>query len=49
MAGVSLVAIPALPAVAAKAPKGYNTAKDANDGYGFIYPFGWQEVAVKVR
>ena len=21
--------------------------KDAQDGYSFVYPFGWQEVAVK--
>lgn len=27
-------------------PPGYNAAKDPQDGYQFIYPFGWQEVSV---
>eukprot|EP00195_Chlamydomonas_chlamydogama_P000819 CAMPEP_0202920016 /NCGR_PEP_ID=MMETSP1392-20130828/76635_1 /ASSEMBLY_ACC=CAM_ASM_000868 /TAXON_ID=225041 /ORGANISM="Chlamydomonas chlamydogama, Strain SAG 11-48b" /LENGTH=227 /DNA_ID=CAMNT_0049613493 /DNA_START=47 /DNA_END=730 /DNA_ORIENTATION=+ len=34
-------------AQAAKAPKGFNPVEDLNDGYKFLYPFGWQEVAVK--
>eukprot|EP00898_Chlorokybus_atmophyticus_P005623 jgi/Chlat1/6061/Chrsp4S06338 len=34
-------------AFAAKGPKGYNVWRDAQDGYQFLYPFGWQEVAVK--
>ena len=28
------------------AAKGYVPAKDQQDGYSFIYPFGWQEVSV---
>lgn len=28
------------------APKGFVGVKDSNDGYGFLYPFGWQEVTV---
>lgn len=31
---------------AAKAPSGFNVCADTNDGYQFLYPFGWQEVAV---
>lgn len=27
--------------------KEYTPVKDAQDGYSFVYPFGWQEVAVK--
>ena len=27
-------------------PTGYNAAKDTQDGYQFVYPFGWQEVSV---
>eukprot|EP00238_Polyblepharides_amylifera_P015055 CAMPEP_0196584916 /NCGR_PEP_ID=MMETSP1081-20130531/48968_1 /TAXON_ID=36882 /ORGANISM="Pyramimonas amylifera, Strain CCMP720" /LENGTH=237 /DNA_ID=CAMNT_0041906303 /DNA_START=69 /DNA_END=782 /DNA_ORIENTATION=+ len=27
-------------------PSGYTGYKDAQDGYAFIYPFGWQEVSV---
>ena len=34
-----------LPAPAA-APKGYTSWADTNDGYSFVYPFGWQEVSV---
>ncbi|KAK9862631.1 hypothetical protein WJX84_009712 [Apatococcus fuscideae] len=30
----------------AAAAKGYVPAKDQQDGYSFIYPFGWQEVSV---
>lgn len=30
----------------AAGPTGYNAAKDTQDGYQFIYPFGWQEVSV---
>ncbi|PNH03538.1 PsbP-like protein 1, chloroplastic [Tetrabaena socialis] len=37
----------ASPALAAKAPKGFTTVEDNNDAYKFLYPFGWQEVAVK--
>jgi photosystem II oxygen-evolving enhancer protein 2 len=29
------------------APKGFNPYEDRSDGYKFLYPFGWQEVAVK--
>jgi hypothetical protein len=28
------------------APKGFNVCEDRSDGYQFVYPFGWQEVAV---
>lgn len=28
------------------APKGFNVCEDVGDGYKFLYPFGWQEVAV---
>lgn len=27
-------------------PPGFNAAKDTQDSYQFIYPFGWQEVSV---
>ncbi|KAG2452493.1 hypothetical protein HYH02_002732 [Chlamydomonas schloesseri] len=37
----------ASPALAAKAPKGFNPVEDLQDNYRFVYPFGWQEVAVK--
>ncbi|PNW74805.1 hypothetical protein CHLRE_12g509050v5 [Chlamydomonas reinhardtii] len=37
----------ASPALAAKGPKGFNPVEDAQDNYRFVYPFGWQEVAVK--
>lgn len=30
----------------AAAPKGFVPVKDAQDGYAFLYPFGWQEVSV---
>ncbi|GFH12203.1 chloroplast oxygen-evolving complex/thylakoid lumenal 25.6kDa protein, partial [Haematococcus lacustris] len=40
------IAQPVQPALAAKAPKGFNPFEDLNDGYKFLYPFGWQEVAV---
>lgn len=45
----SLTAMSALlpgAAFAAKAPKGFNPVQDLNDNYQFLYPFGWQEVAV---
>lgn len=29
------------------APQGYTPIKDAQDGYSFLSPFGWQEVSVK--
>jgi hypothetical protein len=29
------------------APQGFQPIKDAQDGYSFICPFGWQEVSVK--
>ena len=31
---------------AAAGPPGFNAAKDTQDSYQFIYPFGWQEVSV---
>lgn len=31
---------------AAQAPKGFQAFLDKFDGYSFLYPFGWQEVAV---
>ncbi|KAL4448280.1 hypothetical protein ABPG75_005499 [Micractinium tetrahymenae] len=33
-------------AQAAKGPKGFVPVKDTQDGYSFLYPFGWQEVSV---
>uniref|UniRef100_A0A7S3QZR2 PsbP C-terminal domain-containing protein n=1 Tax=Dunaliella tertiolecta TaxID=3047 RepID=A0A7S3QZR2_DUNTE len=33
-------------ALAAKAPKGFSPYEDLGDGYKFLFPFGWQEVAV---
>lgn len=30
----------------AAGPAGFNAAKDTQDGYQFVYPFGWQEVSV---
>jgi photosystem II oxygen-evolving enhancer protein 2 len=35
-----------LPAMA-KQPKGFSAVQDINDGYQFLYPFGWQEISVK--
>ncbi|CAM6100039.1 unnamed protein product [Calypogeia fissa] len=35
------------PALAEKPPKGFSAVLDNADGYAFLYPFGWQEVAVK--
>ena len=29
------------------AAKEFTPVKDSQDGYSFVYPFGWQEVAVK--
>eukprot|EP00877_Chromochloris_zofingiensis_P012266 jgi/Chrzof1/7293/Cz02g18040.t1_PSBPL[v5.2] len=49
---LQLVTLPALSpllplqALAAKAPKGFNPVQDMQDNYQFLYPFGWQEVAV---
>ncbi|GFR44868.1 hypothetical protein Agub_g6211, partial [Astrephomene gubernaculifera] len=37
----------ATPALAAKTPKGFNAVEDLQDAYKFLYPFGWQEVAVQ--
>lgn len=37
-----LLAAPPLCAV----PKGFVAVKDSQDGYAFLYPFGWQEVSV---
>jgi len=31
----------------ARAAKEFAPVKDPQDGYSFVYPFGWQEVAVK--
>ncbi|GIL70032.1 hypothetical protein Vretifemale_880 [Volvox reticuliferus] len=46
-AASAAVLLSASPAFAAKAPKGYNPVEDLQDAYKFLYPFGWQEVAVK--
>lgn len=35
------------PAFAAENAKGYIQVTDKTDGYSFIYPFGWQEVAIE--
>lgn len=34
-------------AAQAKPLKGYTGVKDSQDGYEFVYPFGWQEVSVQ--
>lgn len=34
-------------ALAGKVPKGFSAYQDRNDGYQFLYPFGWQEIAVQ--
>ncbi|GAB4817393.1 hypothetical protein N2152v2_004439 [Parachlorella kessleri] len=46
--GTLLAAAPLLPpaASAAKAPRGFVPVKDTQDGYEFLYPFGWQEIAI---
>ncbi|KAA6423017.1 MAG: OEE2 of thylakoid lumen [Trebouxia sp. A1-2] len=31
---------------APEGPPGFNAAKDTQDSYQFVYPFGWQEVSV---
>ncbi|XP_020522836.1 psbP-like protein 1, chloroplastic isoform X1 [Amborella trichopoda] len=33
--------------VAAEALKGFQAVSDKNDGYSFLYPFGWQEVVIR--
>mmetsp|Transcript_40778 Transcript_40778/g.104377 ORF Transcript_40778/g.104377 Transcript_40778/m.104377 type:complete len:234 (+) Transcript_40778:119-820(+) len=40
------VTMSALPAAAAKTPKGFLGVRDPADGYQFFYPFGWQEVSI---
>lgn len=35
------------PAFARTAPKGFSVSSDSVDKYAFLYPFGWQEVAVR--
>ncbi|KAL3150838.1 Oxygen-evolving enhancer protein 2-3, chloroplastic [Trebouxia sp. C0010 RCD-2024] len=42
----ALAVLPRQAVAASKGPPGYNAAKDAQDGYQFVYPFGWQEVSV---
>ena len=38
---------PPLPALLLPpAPRGFNPVQDLTDNYQFLYPFGWQEVAV---
>lgn len=32
---------------AAENKKGFQIVKDNNDGYSFLYPFGWQEVSIE--
>ncbi|CAK9147939.1 unnamed protein product [Ilex paraguariensis] len=32
---------------AAESKKGFVAVKDNNDGYSFLYPFGWQEVVIE--
>lgn len=44
---VSLQEAEVLRLVFAAGPSGYNAAKDTQDSYQFIYPFGWQEVSVQ--
>jgi len=47
LAAASLV-LPSSPALAlSKPPKGFSAHADQIDNYAFIYPFGWEEVAVK--
>lgn len=38
--------LPQTAQAASKGPPGFNAAKDTQDSYQFIYPFGWQEVSV---
>lgn len=42
----AFAALPQSALAAAKGPPGFNAAKDTQDSYQFIYPFGWQEVSV---
>ncbi|CAD7700879.1 unnamed protein product [Ostreobium quekettii] len=44
--GLAAVGGPAAADDAVKLPKGFNPVRDLNDGYQFLYPFGWQEVVV---
>ncbi|ERN05952.1 psbP-like protein 1, chloroplastic isoform X2 [Amborella trichopoda] len=37
----------ASPSLAAEALKGFQAVSDKNDGYSFLYPFGWQEVVIR--
>lgn len=30
----------------ARTPKGFKEVEDRQDGYRYIYPFGWQEISV---
>ncbi|KAI9156379.1 hypothetical protein LWI28_005314 [Acer negundo] len=34
---------------AAESKKGFLSVTDKNDGYSFVYPFGWQEVSIEGR
>jgi len=45
-AAAVLFTLPQGALAAAKGPPGFNAAKDTQDSYQFIYPFGWQEVSV---
>lgn len=38
--------LPRAASAAVKGPSGFNAAKDTQDSYQFVYPFGWQEVSV---
>ncbi|PSC70397.1 psbP chloroplastic [Micractinium conductrix] len=44
--GLAVVPLLAGSAQAAKGPKGFVPLRDSQDGYSFLYPFGWQEVSV---
>lgn len=37
---------PLLPLLPVAGPKGFVPLRDSQDGYSFLYPFGWQEVTV---
>ncbi|KAL6847653.1 hypothetical protein ACP4OV_022679 [Aristida adscensionis] len=47
VAATGLLSRPNLAAFAAEAKKGFLPVTDKKAGYSFVYPFGWQEVAVQ--
>ncbi|KAJ0979494.1 hypothetical protein J5N97_014968 [Dioscorea zingiberensis] len=41
------LSLPESASFAAEAKKGFQAVNDRNNGYSFLYPFGWQEVVIQ--